>query len=108
MLIEDREIAPYRKKAKKKNSKKSDHRHRYEDCVFEYPSLWYLAKHESHIVGDLEAVNKIIKSNGTYCPICGKVGTIELWSKKILVDAPIFQVTTPLEKYIDVEKREND
>lgn len=107
-MIEENDIPKYKKKSSKKHAKKSDHKHRYEPCVFKYSSLWYLAKPESHIVGDLEVINKTIKSNGTYCPICGKVGDIELWSKEVFTDVPIFQVTTPFEKYIDVEKREND
>jgi len=103
MLIEEREIAPYRKKAKKKNSKKSDHKHRYEDCAFEIPSKWYIPHQTEE---ELFVLSRTELIKGQYCIICGKIGQVSMFDAPV-VKEPKFKIISPFEKYIKIEKREN-
>ena len=60
MIDFDNDVPKYKKKAKKNTPKKSDHKHVYEDCVFHFPAeSWHP---ESFTIG-------------SYCPVCGKIGT---------------------------------
>lgn len=62
------EVPKYRKKSTKKTPKKADHKHKYVNCVFGYDGILW----------DKECGFKTIpvKSIGTYCKICGKVGSV--------------------------------
>lgn len=69
----------YRKKAKKKTPAKADHRHEFVNCVYEIETI---RLDEAHgFVPDSRF------SIGTYCPVCGKIGTHsdEVWQEKELV-----------------------
>lgn len=57
----------YRKK-RSRTVKKSNHKHQYENCVFGYNNL-RLDKAHGFVWDDKEF------SVGTYCPICGKIGS---------------------------------
>lgn len=50
----------YRKRAKHASPKKSNHKHDFHPCVYEYPSSTQATK----------------TTIGTYCPICGKIGRV--------------------------------
>lgn len=65
----DDETPRYRKRAKKKTPKKSDHRHAFRNCVFVMPSVRFDEAHG--LVQEPDTVFSI----GTYCPVCGKIGT---------------------------------
>lgn len=62
------EVPKYRKRSKGCGTKKSKHKHRYENCVYRYsfwrPDQLLNQEHRWHF------------SIGTYCPLCGKIGTI--------------------------------
>lgn len=79
------EIPKYRKKAKKNTPKKSKHKHIYEPCVFEY--------HVS-VPWNPQATNKTI---GSYCRICGKMGSMmdrERWIEEVHNSYGYFPVWT--------------
>lgn len=59
------EVMPYRKKAKKKTPKKSDHKHWFKTCVVEY-----VGKEFKKERGFVEVASAAIRD---YCPVCGKV-----------------------------------
>lgn len=56
------------KMSRAKAPKKSSHKHLSEPCVLEYPAQWFIKGVQNQ---DMRA------TIGAYCPICGKVGTIE-------------------------------
>lgn len=60
------EQMPYRKRAKPKSIKKSDHKHDFQPCVFEY-SIEKFDKHRGMLPSTEESI-------GSYCTICGKIG----------------------------------
>jgi hypothetical protein len=61
----DNDEMPYRKKSKGKHIKKSNHKHRFEPCVFEYESKRF-DRHKGYVPSTEVSL-------GSYCPICGKV-----------------------------------
>ena len=64
------EVPRYRKRAQKHGSKKSDHKHSYSKCVFEY-GVYSFDRRRGHILGDKTAFGI-----GTYCTVCGKIGEV--------------------------------
>lgn len=60
----DNDIMPYKKK-KKKQVKKSNHKHIYEFCIIKYPRDIFNKEH-GFIKDKIESIAK-------YCPICGKI-----------------------------------
>lgn len=66
----ENDIPRYRKKSSKHGEKKSDHKHTYVSCVFERDLPRFDDAHG--LVYDGESTSFSI---GTYCPICGKIGT---------------------------------
>lgn len=64
------EGARYKKKAKKKNPKKANHKHVYKNCFIRYkiPRDQYFCGKKVEDAGD-EAITL-----ASYCPICGKIG----------------------------------
>lgn len=65
----DDQSIPYRKKASKKNPKKSDHKHDFQPCVFEY--------YCQHLNRERGFIKEKEACCGTYCVICGKIGSRE-------------------------------
>lgn len=63
------EIPKYRKRSQKHGTKKSDHKHEYKSCVYKVEALSFNKAHG--FANDGESFMTI----GTYCPICGKIGT---------------------------------
>lgn len=61
------EEMPHRKRAKRKTVKKSRHRHNFQPCVFEFEGIRYDKNYGFVTMPDA--------SIGTYCPICGKIGS---------------------------------
>ena len=61
------DIPRYKKKAKKPRTPKSDHKHIYQNCVFKYGGIQFSNGH-GFVKDDRMSI-------GTYCPICGKIGT---------------------------------
>lgn len=57
---------PHKKKAKRKGIKKTDHKHDFQPCVFEY-STEKFDKHRGMLPSTEESI-------GSYCTICGKIG----------------------------------
>ena len=70
------DIPKYRKKSTAKPPAKSKHKHVYEPCLFEYPAHWYMKSHE-HMMYERGHIKKSLRF-GSYCPICGKTGEIDL------------------------------
>lgn len=68
MITIDEEVPKYKKRSSRKTPKKADHKHKYVNCVFGYNGILF----------DKECGMKEIpvKSIGTYCEICGKVGSV--------------------------------
>ena len=62
------EIPKHRKRAEKKSPTKADHKHEFVNCVYEIPKL-RLDEAQGFVCDQVEL------SIGTYCPICGKIGT---------------------------------
>jgi hypothetical protein len=71
--VPDDETPRYRKRAKKKTPKKTDHRHEFRNCVFLMPSIRFDEAHG--IVREPDTLFSI----GTFCPVCGKIGTTIDW-----------------------------
>lgn len=65
MQTDDEAVVRYRKKRKKKQPKKADHKHEYVDCVFDFNPETI-----RYIIGNKES------SIGSYCPTCGKIGDV--------------------------------
>ena len=83
------EIPRYKKKAKKTPPKKLDHKHVFEECVFESATCRLDRAHGFQY-------DKPQWSIGTYCPICGKIGTTrkkEGWMKKTANDFGLFSAS---------------
>ena len=64
----DEQIPRYRKKSNKRPPKKFNHKHQYENCVFEYISITF-----SREKGFYPAIKRCI---GSYCTICGNIGKV--------------------------------
>ncbi len=78
----EEEVPRYRKKSRKGSPPKSNHKHKYERCVFVYPEPDYRA-----ILRNGRNEERECRTLGTYCPICGKIGNIALfWSQSDLTD----------------------
>ena len=79
MVSIDEEVPKYKKRSSRKTPKKANHKHKYVNCVFGYDGLLY----------DKECGFKTIpvKSIGTYCEICGKVGSVgdKKWLKQTTI-----------------------
>lgn len=59
----------YRKRSKKRGDPRAKHKHEYKNCVFQYPSIRFDKAHG--------LVNDAVKQSiGTFCPVCGKVGSV--------------------------------
>lgn len=65
MNFYDNDEMPYRKKSKGKHIKKSNHKHHFEPCVFEY-GIKRFDKQHGYIPTKKASI-------GSYCSICGKV-----------------------------------
>lgn len=65
----ENEVAPYKKKSTKKAPPKSKHKHDFKPCVFEYDSVRLDKAHGFVPKPDLML--------GSYCPICGKIGSAD-------------------------------
>lgn len=64
------EGAKYKKKAKKKNPKKANHKHTYKNCFIKYKT-----QKDQYFCGDkLWNAGDEIESLVSYCPVCGKIG----------------------------------
>ena len=79
-IYKDEELL-YKPTRKKKKPKKANHKHVYENCVFDIV-FEHGVLDPSHGFRD-----KICPSIGTYCPICGKIGSLcdsdnERWYEK--------------------------
>lgn len=75
------EILLHRPPEKPKKPKKSKHKHIYEPCVLESQSMKFDERHGF--------INDPQLSIGSYCPVCGKVGSHKLydddrWYEEIL------------------------
>ena len=68
-IYKDEELL-YKPTRKKKKPKKANHKHVYENCVFDIV-FEYGVLDPAHGFRD-----KICPSIGTYCPICGKIGSL--------------------------------
>ena len=118
------EVAPYKKKSTGNTPKKSKHKHLYEPCVLSYPDDWWNKEHIRH-----RQRTPII---GTYCPVCGKIGTIKdrsrwykretvftgnvQWGRTVLTDEgeremhartrtlPYFEIDDPFVKFVKLEE----
>ena len=97
-MIEENDIPKYKKKSLKKPPKKSDHKHRYEECGLEIPKYWYVYNHPNKT--DVECLR------GRYCIVCGKIEDI-WWFSEPIVKSPIFRISSPYIKYVEIEKRES-
>lgn len=64
------EIPRHRKKSGRKPAKKANHRHVYTPCVFSYGLPSFDTAH-----GIVEN-GKRAQSIGSFCPVCGKIGTL--------------------------------
>lgn len=84
----DKEIPKYRKKRKKKNVKKSDHKHQYIDVLIRRKnkeSFWY--------------------SHGKVCKVCGRIGEERYFETEEVEGKGYFRCLTQeelLEKYKDL------
>jgi len=74
-LVDER--CRHRKKSSKRSPKKADHKHVFKLCVFEYPGV------------EVNRVHGFIPSTkvrmGSYCDICGKVGSGDDWWYRIVL-----------------------
>lgn len=94
-MSRDHEVPRHQKKKKSNTSdahKKSDHKHEYVECLFEFT----IGKN-----------NNKECAKGEYCKICGKIGKKNLWENE-LIDAEkrIYHVLTYQEvknKYKDLQ-----
>ena len=67
-FYQQNEEMPHRKRAKHKTVKKSRHKHDFHPCVFEFEGLHFNKMNGFVTIPDV--------SIGTYCPICGKIGSL--------------------------------
>lgn len=65
MIYED-EVGRYKKRSKREHIPKSNHKHEYHDCVFEYQMQYFDVEHGFN--------EKLSCEIGSYCIICGKIG----------------------------------
>lgn len=65
------DIPKYRKKSTASPPAKSKHKHVYEPCLLEFPWRWWKKPHEK----DYDTPKLEFRS---YCPVCGKVGDVDL------------------------------
>ena len=98
MITPDDDIMSYKKKAKKKTNKKSDHKHQYAKCTVEYPKRWWDKNCD---------LNNTTKDIGEYCTICGKIKTISFWTNETTIETPTFYLKDPFDKYVELEETEN-
>jgi len=114
------EIPKYRKKSKKSPPKKAKHKHHYESCVYKYT----LYREDQMLPFD--NWDRWRFSIGTYCPECGKIGTVidsswyvssdryfgryHEWSDRAVAEfneetrtLPFFCVDSIFAKYVDLE-----
>lgn len=75
----------YKKKKKKVSVKRSNHKHIYHECLFSFNNFF----------------GEDYMGAGTYCPICGRIGDINIASKVITNDdLPIFIIDDFLAKEV--------
>lgn len=67
----DDEYVKHKKKSSAKPPQKSKHKHRYEDCLFAQPTSRYDKAH-GIVYDNYELVF------GSYCPVCGKIGSVNI------------------------------
>lgn len=71
------DVPKYRKKSKGSGLKKSNHKHKYEYCVY-----WFYRESLDKSIGFIPVIEYSI---GEYCPVCGKIGRIrasdDLWTE---------------------------
>lgn len=65
------ETSSHKKKSTGTGTKKSKHKHLYEPCILSYPDDWW---EKAHLRRKRGSRTSFI---ATYCPICGKIGTIK-------------------------------
>ena len=65
-MIEEKEILPYKKKAKKNTPPKAKHKHVFLPCVLEYEDVEFDKER-----GMVPVLRERIDG---YCPMCGKIG----------------------------------
>lgn len=63
------DVPKYRKKSKKNGERKADHKHVYTWCVFTFYGT-HIERNRGFVPDDYLSFDI-----GTYCPICGKIGT---------------------------------
>lgn len=63
----DEETMRYKKKSQKTPPAKAKHKHEYVNCVFGFDRQKFSKERGFYPVSDMNI--------GTYCPICGKIGT---------------------------------
>lgn len=96
MIISNDEM-PYRKKAKKRTSRKSNHKHCFQSCIFTYEMKMF-NKDRGYVPTQSEIFGK-------YCSICGKISFSV--SEEYMVE--IREKTGPWRiDYTDKAKRELD
>ena len=66
----ENEIPKYKKKSNNLSPKKSDHKHEFSDCIYEYNNPSGMFSKEKGFCSKVEIFG------GTYCPICGRIGKI--------------------------------
>lgn len=73
--VEPPEVPKYKKKSKGSGIPKTKHKHDYLPCIYHSPGFIYKAGH------GLRKQQYLTTSFGTYCCICGKIGThLEIWA----------------------------
>jgi len=66
----DNDVPKYRKKSKKKGDPRSKHKHEYVECVYGGHPMT-LDEARGFVRGE-----KVEYTIGTYCPACGKIGSL--------------------------------
>lgn len=94
------EILLHRPSEKPKKPKKSKHKHIYEPCVYQ------LSVKQGIYDTVKEFAPDIVNTIGSYCPICGKVGTIYLREEPWYTDIGIVPGKSPTERALREFKSE--
>lgn len=93
------DIPKYRKKSTARPPAKVKHKHVYEPCLLEELMEWYCKPHE-------RKTNKTRLRFSSYCPICGKVGSMDKdrWWTTIKKTTEMFSYLEPV--YTEEAERE--
>jgi hypothetical protein len=118
------EVSSYKKKSTGTGTKKSKHKHIYEQCILSYPDDWWTKTNLRH-----RQRTPIV---GTYCPVCGKIGTVKdrsrwykkeavftgnvQWARTVLTEEgeremnprtrtlPYFEIDDPFAKFVELKE----